>query len=97
MSKEYASKEKEKDFFPDSIRKSRNLNHNTGSGEDDELRYAEAARFLDVKLSSLYQYVTQGLLTPIKRPGHHPVFSRAYIMQEAARRMAWRQKRGWAK
>ena len=74
------------------VRKSEVFYHNN---EDYDISYREATEIMDISLGTLYQYVTQGILTPKKYPGQRPCFSRRYILEEAARRREWRIKRGW--
>lgn len=80
--------------FKTSVQESDGFYHNTGDGDDD-IGYRETTEIMDISIDTLYQYVTQGLLTPKKRPGHRPCFDRRYILEEAARRHTWRAKRGW--
>lgn len=47
------------------------------------LTYSEAAEMLDIKLCTLYSYVSKGKLTQVKRPGKKSVFDRDYIMAVA--------------
>ncbi len=75
------------------VRKSDVFYHN--NNEDDDISYRETTKLMDISLGTLYQYVTQGILTPKKYPGQRPCFSRRYILEEAARRREWRIKRGW--
>lgn len=44
------------------------------------LTYSEVAEILDIKLCTLYSYVSKGKLTQVKRPGKKSVFDRNYIM-----------------
>ncbi len=47
------------------------------------LTYSEAAEILDIKLCTLYSYVSKGKLTQVKRPGKKSVFDKDYIMAVA--------------
>ncbi len=47
------------------------------------LTYAETAEILDIKLCTLYSYVSKGKLIQVKRPGKKSVFDKDYIMSIA--------------
>ncbi len=44
------------------------------------ISYSEAAEILGIKMTTLYTYIWQRKLVPIKRPGWKSVFNRDYIM-----------------
>ena len=44
------------------------------------LSYKETAEILNIKLCTLYSYVSKGKLTQVKRPGKKSVFDKDYIM-----------------
>jgi predicted site-specific integrase-resolvase len=41
--------------------------------------YSEAAEILGIKMTTLYSYIWQRKLVPIKRPGFKSVFKKTYI------------------
>lgn len=80
-------------IFVPAVQNSDAFNHNIDDGDD--ISYRETTEIMDISIGTLYQYVTQGILTPKKYPGRRPCFSRRYILEETARRRDWRVKRGW--
>lgn len=44
------------------------------------LSYKEAAQILNIKLCTLYSYVSKGKLTQVRIPGKKSVFDKDYIM-----------------